>query len=166
MAVGKHYQPMHKPFIVYVLKSLQNISEHECYNCFWQSFHKMVTQQVSARTITHEREHDIQLTLVQKGSHVRYEVRVHKLPSVVDLVLYELTVSFRHAVQVEILHRHQVAALVVFAQEHDRTVRETRAQHRAHGVLLQVRFEVHVTTRVSDTHENDDLSVAGIVMCA
>jgi len=149
--VGKHYQPMHEPFIVYVLKSLQNVPEHKCYNCFRQSFHEMVAQQVSARTISHEREHNIQLTFVQKRSHVRYEVRVHQLSSVVDLVLYELAVSFRHAVQVEVLHCHQVAALVVLAQEHNRPVRETRAQHRAHGVLLQVRFEVHVLTRVSDT---------------
>lgn len=111
----------------------------------------MVAQQVSARTVPHEREYDIQLALVQKGSHIRYEVRVHQLPSVVDLVLYELTVSFRHAVQVEVLHCHQVATLVVFAQEHDRPVGETGAQHRAHGVLLQVRFEVHVATQVSDT---------------
>lgn len=68
---------------------------------------------------------------------------MHQLSRVVDFVLYELTVGFRHAVHVEVFHGHQIAALVVFAQKHDRSVRETRTQHRAHRVLFQVWFKIH-----------------------
>lgn len=103
----------------------------------------MVAQQVSTRPVTHQREYDVQLALVQERRHVRDEVRVHQLPGVIDLVLHQLTVGLRHTVQVEVLHGHQVAALVVLTQEHDGSVREARAQHRAHRVLLQVGFEVH-----------------------
>lgn len=136
---------MYQPFIVYVLESQQHVFEYKGDDRFRQSFDKMVAQQVTTRTVPHKREHHVKLALVQERRYIRYEVWVHQLPSVVDLVLNELTVCFGHGVQIEVLHGHQVAAFVVLAEEHYGAVRETRAQHRAHRVLLQVRFEVHVT---------------------
>lgn len=96
----------------------------------------MVSQQISTGTITHQWKHHVQLAVVQERRDIRYEVRMHQLSRVDDLVLYELTIGFRHAVQVEVFHGDQIAALVVFAQEHNSPVRETRTQHGAHSVLL------------------------------